>query len=134
MDLEAIEQLVEETVQGERRALRTYGILKQIESELKKQIDQVKELALDEAEQYEQKDFVADGFAFTLRPGRTIWSFKHIPSWQEEQAKLKAIEESAKQAYKAMNKNMHQVTEDGEVIEPAKVSYSKPSLSVKVAS
>lgn len=137
-DIEALSQIeliAEDANRGEIKALQAYEMLKDIEQFVKQQIDRVKPAALEEveqlAEEYGAKEFEHNGYKVRYTDGRAMYSFKHIPEWVEANDALKALEAKHKQAYANMNKNMHAVSEDGEVITPAKVSYSKPSISVK---
>ena len=52
--------------------------------------------------------------------------------WVAMKEEMKSFEERAKAASKNVQIGAQMVTEDVEVIDPAIVTYSKPSLSVKL--
>ena len=57
-----------------------------------------------------------------------MYSFKHIESWNNIKEELSKVEEEAK---KAAGIAGTYVTDDGEVVDPARVTFTKPSLSIK---
>ena len=126
-----IEELTQAAISGEEDALKVYAILKDYEKTLKKCINDVQPIALAEAENYSETTFSEHGYTFTKRNGGARYSFDNISEWVDKKQELKEIEERAKQAHKAYEKNLTSVSEDGEVIELPVVTYAKDSISVK---
>ena len=125
-----LEKLAAEVVSGEADALKAYGMAK---LHFKKATDALKAIeaeALDQAENYE-KNFVKDGFKFEKRNGAKRFDFKHLAEWADKKAELTEIESKYKGAFQSFERGLKQVTDDGEIIELPKVSYSQDSLTVK---
>lgn len=130
MTPEQINKLAADVAQGVMSALEAYALLKSYDSTLKDALKAVEEQAFEEAQQHGKK-FDLKGYRFEVREGRRMYSFKDIEPWNEANTRLKAIEEYCKQAATLWEKGKQMITKDGEVVAPAKVSYSKPSLVVK---
>ena len=109
-----LEKLAAEVVSGEADALKAYGMAKQYFKKAN----------------YE-KNFVKDGFKFEKRNGAKRFDFKHLAEWSDKKAELTEIESKYKGAFQSFERGLKQVTDDGEIIELPKVSYSKDSLIVK---
>jgi hypothetical protein len=118
-------EIVEQVKSGEKDPLIAYAEVKQMLKEFTEVAKEIEPFALEEAEKY-GKSFDYYQFKFERRNGAARYSYKHIPQWQQCENERKLIEEQSKAALK------HTViSEDGEVVEPPKVSYSKDSLIVK---
>lgn len=87
-------------------------------------------LAIQEAERYHEKTFTHHGLTFTRTDGRRAFKFDHLKEWADASKSLKAIEERAKNAALQAEKGLLVATGEGEVFEPAIVTYGKPSLSI----
>ena len=88
-------------------------------------------LAITEAERYHEKTFTYHGLTFTRTDGRRAFKFDHLKEWADASKALKAIEERAKNAALQGEKGLLVATvDDGEVFEPAIVTYGKPSLTI----
>jgi hypothetical protein len=61
-----------------------------------------------------------------------MYKFDHLPMWNALNDERKHLEEKAKAAAKNVQIGATMVTEDGELIDPAIITYTKPSLSVKL--
>lgn len=125
------EQIAEQVEQGEYNPLEAYAQLKREEAILKSCIARVIEAAVEEAEKYPEKKFEAYGYAFERREGRKMYDFKHIPAWIAAKGEVKAIEERAKAALAAREKDLLTATNDGEEAHLPRVTFTKSSLSVK---
>jgi hypothetical protein len=122
--------LVEAVLNGEENPIMAYAELKQIADWFADAASQVKPAAVSEAEKY-GKSFELHGIKFELRQGRRIYDFKHLQSWADATASVKAIEEKAKVAADNWAKfKTDMVDENGEVIEAASVKYTDPTLVV----
>lgn len=120
-----IKKLHDRAFSGDIDPLEAYAQAKYTLDSYTKLVDELKELAIEEAEKY-PKQFENFGFKFEKRAGRTIYDFKHLQQWQQAEATKKLIEEQSKAALK------HQIIdEDGCVVEPPKVTYTKDVLIIK---
>jgi hypothetical protein len=126
-----VAHLLTEVEEGNIAALSTYGNLKKCHALYAEAIKQIEEIAFNEADLYSEKTFKDSGFVFEKRNGGIRYSFKHIEEWISLENQKKEVEARSKQAYLAMQKKLLVGTEDGEVVEIPKVSYSKNSLIVK---
>lgn len=115
---------------GDHHALDAYAELKAIEGAANEARKAVEPLALEEALKH-PKTFEHGNLTFTRTEGRRLFNYSHIREWVDQNAKVKAIEEAAKNAALQAEKGLHAVTEDGEVMEAALITYGKASLSVK---
>lgn len=114
-------------INGEKDPLIAMAELKSMAAIIKKAMTEVEPIAIDEAMKYE-KTFDYKGFVFTRKEGRRMYSFKHIEAWKNAKEELTEIEEQAK---KAASVSGTVVTDDGEVVDPAQVTFTKASLTVK---
>lgn len=122
-----ISQLVQDAIDGNESALKAYAILKRHAKDVVNAIKEIEDAAMSEADHYGEKKFTDHGHTFELRDGSRRHSFKHLDHWVEKNAELKAIETLAKQAATA---NATMVDDNGEIITPAQVTYTKPSIIV----
>ncbi|HEX4888556.1 MAG TPA: hypothetical protein VFV37_10965 [Luteibaculaceae bacterium] len=129
--MQAISNTVQAAIDGEVSALEALSKLREWQKQIDAGIKAIEEAAFMEAATYGAKTFSAFGKTFTLTDGRAMYDFKHIPEWSSLSSQMKAIEEKAKIAAKHHEKGMMAISDDGEVIPPAKVTYSKPSISIK---
>ena len=129
--MNVFEQIAEQVEKGEYNALEAYAQLKREEVILKSCIARVIDAAVEEAEKYPEKKFEAYGYAFERREGRKMYDFKHIPAWIAAKAVVKEIEDRAKAALAASEKNLLTATTDGEEAHLPRVTFTKSSLSVK---
>jgi hypothetical protein len=125
--------LVEQAESGDIASLALYAECKELEGMFKKVVAQLEPLAFMEAETYVEKTFMFEGFEFEKRNGATRYNYKGIAEWQILNAQLKAVEERARQAFLARQKNILVASEEGEEIELPEVVYSKSSLLAKKA-
>ncbi len=126
-----VAHLLTEVEEGNILALSTYANLKKCQALYTEAIKQIEPMAFDEANNYHEKTFLDSGFCFEKRTGGIRYSFNHIKEWQEADQRKKDIEEKCKLAYTALQRNLLAGTEDGEMIEIPKISYTKDSLIVK---
>ena len=125
-----ISQLAQDVFDGIEDPLKAYGIAKAFLKEVTDATKLIEEAALDEASKHE-KTFIHEGYKFERRNGARRFDFKHLPDWAEKKQELSDIEGKYKSAYQSFERGLKQVTEDGEVIELPKVTFSKDSLIVK---
>ena len=132
MNTEQLHEKVSQAVEGTVPALDVYANLSILKKELDNLISQVKPLALDEAKNESEKTFNRNGVQFSFTNGRANYDFSGDSIYSEYKQVLKQREALMKQASKAWELNNQIVDENGEVVPPAKVTYSADSLSVKL--
>lgn len=115
---------------GAVNALDAFADLKAIIAAAQDAMKEVEPLAMEEAMKY-PKTFDHHGLKFTRTDGRRLYNYKHIPEWVEQEAKLKAIEQEAKDAAEQQAKGNIIAGDDGVVKDAAIVTFTKSSLSVK---
>jgi len=123
-------EIAQQVLNGEQDALIAYAELKAAEKSLKAVLAEIEPLALEEAAKY-GKSFELYGHKFEQRNGSIRYNFSHLPQWQAADNAKKIIETQSKQALKAMETGNTIIDEDGCVVQPPKVTYSKDSLIVK---
>jgi len=126
-----ISEAVQSVIDGYADPLEVYALLKDLEQHISKAKSEIESAAQQEAAKFEGKTFKHKGFQFTKTEGRAMYNYKNVGKWVHYQSALKEIEEKSKAA--ALNNKLGamMVTEDGEVIEPCEITYSKPSLTIK---
>lgn len=105
--------------------------------ELKVIEENYKELMRYEFSKYSKEELMH--YSIEKKEGKRVYKFDHIPEWVAKKNELKSIEDIAKRAMSSEFENSYSefIDEDtGEVIEkptivPAKVSYSKESITFK---
>lgn len=131
MNLEQLEKQVEKVESGGMAALDVYATLKLAESKLDSLVKKVKQLAIEEAQKESEKTFERNGFRFSYTSGRANYDFKSDSVYVDYYTSLKNREKEMKEAAKAWERGKQIVDENGEIVPPAKVTYSADSLSVK---
>ena len=122
-----IEALVSDVDLGYKNALEAYQILTEAEKLIKAAKDKLLEDAIDEYEKYGEKTIQFNGFKVS-KTQSARYDYKHITAWVDLKSRLVNLEELAKVAN---NQNEAIILDTGEVVEPAKKTYSKESLSFK---
>jgi hypothetical protein len=130
MNLEQIGELTQNVVDGVESPFKALGMLKDIKDYINKAYDQVAEVAVADAENYENT-FEVDGFKFEKRKGSKRFDFKNIEEIVNAKNQVKELEAKYKQAFSSYEKGLQPVTEDGEVLELPRVTYGKDVLIVK---
>ena len=122
--------LAAQVVDGDAYALKALATLNDMAQAIANAQERVKEYAMKEADTYEGNKFVFAGRTFTKVPARQMVKYDHVPQWKELAEKRKRIEQLSLQAAKTFGVTIVD-DETGEVIEPAQITYTKPSISVK---
>ena len=128
-----IEQLVKDVDEGVENPLKAYAIIRSRQKQLADAIAHIEEYAMDEAVKYGERSFTDMGWRFDLRDGSRRCSFKEIDEWVRLNKAIKEKEAQYKEAAVAHEKGNSVVDENGEVVPPAAVSYTRPSISVRPA-
>ena len=126
--LQKIADIVEQVEEGNSSALESYILIQDLEKEMKRAKDQIKDLAIEEAEKEGAKTFERSGRVVTISDGRRSWKYPNTHQVSELQKQLKATQEMAKQA-KITGKPVFD--ENGEQIEPAIETFSNPYITIK---
>lgn len=121
----ALEQMVQDVIDGNENPLKAFGILKGLEDKIKNYISEIEDQAKDESEKYNSNTFEDSGFIFEKRKGGKIYNFKGIPEFDIADSHLKAVKEKYK------NKGGQPDEETGELLPMPKITYRKDSLIVK---
>ena len=115
---------------GEVSALATFAQISDISRLVNDVMEKVKNVAIAEAEAWQEASFTEYGRKFTKVPPRRMVKYDGVPQWQDLTARRKRIEELALVAATKFGATIVD-DETGEIIPPAEISYSKPSISVK---
>ena len=118
--------LAEKAKEHEVDPLNAYIELKTALSELTDAIESLTPLAIEQRLKYGKENLIRNGFMVEYSEGTPRYSYKHFEAWAKQSEELKAIEEMMKQSAKLGRVILDEET--GEVIEPAKVTYTKPFL------
>lgn len=124
--VDKVAQLVDE---GEVSPLSAFTLLKRMIHHCEAALERVKQEATEEALEYQDQPF--DGYTVKVVEGSARYSYKHIDEWAKKNKELKAIEASAKAAAKQHEKGITLSDEDGVVVQPAKVTYSKSYIKLE---
>lgn len=126
-----LSESVEQVINGMADPLEVFAYLKEVEKHLAKCKEEIENDVFAEADRYGDKTFEHKGFKFTKTDGRATYDFKGVEQWAKQKEILKDIEDKAKASAQNWQKfKTALVTEDGEVIQPCLIKYSKPSISV----
>jgi hypothetical protein len=124
------EELTQNAIDGVESPFKAYKELKELKAKVDEALKQVEPIALEEAEKHE-KTFEVEGMKFERRDGRRVFNFKNIKEWNTYDKAKKDCEARYKAAFSNFEKGLSAVTDDGEVLELPKVTYTKSSLIVK---
>ena len=135
MDLHDIISYCEETQRGvelgDMNALDGFAEMRAVIAAAQDALKVIDPLAITEAEKHHEKTFEHAGLTFTRTDGKRSFGYDHLKEWGEAKKALASIEERAKNAALQAEKQLIIAGGDGEVIEPAIVTYGKPSLTIK---
>ncbi len=126
-----IQQLRHDAEEGNRNPLEILIELRSLASELDEAIDAVTPLAVNEADKYPGKSFTFHGLTIEKRNGTSRWTYPDFGPYSQAKARAKALEELMKQV---KNTGVSLVdTETGEMVPPADVTVSAPTIAIKGA-
>ena len=124
-------QVVQKVEEGLVNPLDAFIELRTIESALKDAIASVTDAACEERRSYGKEEIVRQGSIVELVEGSPRYSYKHIPQWTALKEKMKGIEQMSKMA--SSNLTGYVVDENGEEVEAAEVTYTKPYIKLRSA-
>ena len=128
---ESISQAVQQVIDGNADPLEVWAQIKGLEKFIDDAKSQIEKAALIEAEKYGEKTFEYKGMTFNKIEGRAMYKYDHLPMWNALKEEMKHIEEKSKSAARNQQIGVNSVDDDGVVIDPCIITYTKPSLSVK---
>lgn len=117
-----------EVLEGNMNPLQAFIMFKAIEKKLKVSISNIQEMAMDEANKYGEKSFEAFGAKVQLKSGAGRWDFKSLDWWQA----VIDQQDRAKSAYKLAEHGDQLISDDGEVVQPAKYTHGKETISIEI--
>lgn len=122
--------VADSALDGNVDALVAFAQLKAVAACAADGLKKVDPLAITAAEAYPTKTFDHAGLKFTRKDGSRTFKFDHIERIASMMAEVKAEQEKAKNAALQMERGLMAVSVDGEVVEPARIEYSKSSLTL----
>jgi phage/plasmid primase-like uncharacterized protein len=135
MTTDLLSAAVQSAINGETSALEVFALLKTEEKKMQdffdKAKEQIEEAAHKEALKYNAKTFEFNGYKVTQTEGRRMYNFKGIPMWEkvkEDLTKIETLSKMAADSYQKFGKAQI-VTDDGEIVPPCEITFTKPSLS-----
>lgn len=123
-------QLIESVDVGDISALGAFAAASDIQRICAEALEKIKPYALKDAEAFNESTFTEAGRRFTKVPSRRMVKYDHIPQWADLKTKQSRIEKLALTAALEFGATIVD-DETGEVIPPAELNYTKPSISVK---
>ncbi len=124
------ELVAEATKDGGMDPLTSFAEMRAIIAAAQDALKEIEPSALAEAEKHNEKTFEHGGLVFTRTEGKRAYKYDHLKEWADAKNALASIEERAKNAAIQMEKKLVLASGDGEVFEPAVITYGKPSLSI----
>lgn len=121
----ALEQMVQDVIDGNENPLKAYGILKMLENKIGNYVKEIEDSAKDEAEKFNSNTFEDSGFIFEKRKGGKVYDFKGIAEFDIATSHLNSVKEK----YKTLGGSPDEET--GELLPSPKITYRKDSLIVK---
>lgn len=115
--IQQLSNTIQAVYDGNLSALEAWAEFKRLTDHIEKCKKEIEVPALQEAAKC--KGEVHYGYAIEVRPSAGRWSFDAIPEWKQAKDSLAKIEEAAKASFKAYEKGVRSVNEDGELITPA---------------
>lgn len=126
----SIEQLTESVEQGLCNPLVAYVSLKKLSDLIDDCKDSIRHLAISERMKYGKEVLVKDGFEISIVEGRKLMSYEHDSTWAEYKSALKTHEMLMSQV--ASGAEIIDAR-TGELIQPAKITYSAETLRITKA-
>jgi len=127
--LARIEHQVEEGKTDVFVALHTINKIENLVKDLRSNIMNI---AIEEADMYNEKTFNHKNLTIEKRSGRKTYSFRHIKEWSNLNSQIKEYEAKLKHSYDSYLKNVVAVDEEtGEALPIPKVKHLKNTLIIK---
>ena len=130
--LEIIAANVQAVEEGNKSALEVLVDIKRIEKELAAAKKQIEDAAHQEILDYPKSKAEAFGAVIELRSTAGRWGFDQIQEYATAKAQLKAVEDAAKEAYKAAQKGRVLYDDEGVEITPADFTPGKDAIFISL--
>ena len=128
--MENLENLVQEVMEGKKSAFEVLFTLKQAAKDIKKFTEIVEVEAFNQCE-YEDKNFVRDGYKVEKRAGAKRFNFKGCSNYIKANDELERVKDGLKTNYKLWEQGKYSFDENGEIGEIPEVTHGKDSLILK---
>lgn len=129
---EFINNLKQRTLDGHQDGIVSYAILLDIEKNSKLSKDEVKVVALEEADNYSEKSFEHKGLYVERRNGAARWDFKGIAEYETFKIEEKSLVNELKARHALYLKGRISYDEEtGEQLPIPSVKYSEDSIIIK---
>jgi len=125
-----VHNAVQRVLEGEDDALKLFVMLSKTEKIFKQAKEEVKHLAINEFEKYQEKTLEIYGVKVS-KTGSGQYSYKNYDGWKKLDKERKKLEKQMKTAYSMMENGDIYVTTDGEEIPPATYTPNAVSLAIK---
>ena len=123
------DMMIQAVRNGELDALSLYTISKEVKDIADKVNRDVKELAINEADDRSEKTFKYGNKMVTKVEGKREYDYSDIEEWQIAKDNLKEIEEKYKQVALSKVSSLDEST--GEVLQRPIITFSKSSIMIK---
>lgn len=104
--------------------------LRAVQGSASEGLKKIDAMVIEEASKYPTSTFEYGGLKFTRKEGSKTFKFDHIPEVVNAANVLKELQERAKSAALQQEKQLMSVSSEGEVITPARIEYTKASISI----
>jgi len=117
---------------GEIPATEVYAELLAEQEYLEGKLAILKPLVLDELEKYPEKEVKLHGLTWQKKSAAGKWDYSGITIWNILKGRIKSVEETAKQVYKAAEagQQMNVADENGEIIPPPNYTPGSNTFAV----
>lgn len=129
--IQRCEAITDATLDGHMNALDALAELKAIEGAAKSALSRLENAVLEEALKYGEKSFYYKGLKYVVREGSRLFKFDELEDVTKAEEALRELKDRHKDAAIQAEKGIRAVDADGQLIEPARMEFGKPSVSVK---
>jgi len=130
--MENILDKIEKAVNGEITPSEVYAELLGEQEFIESCISRLKPLVLDELEKYPEKEVKLHNLTWQKKAVAGKWDYSGITIWNILKGRIKSVEETAKQVYKAAEagQQMNVADENGELIPPPNYTPGAQTFAV----
>ncbi len=119
-----MKEIIQQVLDGHKNALEVFIDFKRSEKEIKNALSKIKDLAIEEADNYNDKSFAAFGATITKKGGGGKWDYSHLDWFKDYENKKKGSVEAAKSSNTI-------VDSDGVVVDGAIFKPNKDTINVE---
>lgn len=120
--------MYDKVMNGEMSAIDAYIELYETKKALEQQLADIKELAVLEREKYGKEVINRKGYEVDIARGRAVWNYNDVSIWRSLKERMKDVEKMAQIV--TMKSVEVTDTETGEIVEPAKVTYTADTIKL----